>query len=76
MGGCCSNSAAGEYDDYDWNELPENVRDAAKKLGYDKKMWDNDGKPPADDKDWEELTPEEQEAAKVLGYDEAKWDAD
>lgn len=75
MGGCCS-SAAGEYDDYDWNELPDDVKEAAKVLGYDKKIWDGDGKPPTDDKDWDELTKEQQEAAIVLGYDEDKWDAD
>jgi len=71
-----SGAAAGKYDDYDWNELPEDAKKAAKTLGYDKKMWDKDEKAPSDGKDWAELTPEEQEAAKVLGFDEEKWDKD
>lgn len=25
-----------KYDDYDWKELPKEVQEAAKKLGYDK----------------------------------------
>lgn len=41
-----------KYDDHDWDELPEEVKEAAKKLGYKKKIWDKDGKTPADDLDW------------------------
>ena len=33
---------ADKYDDYDWKELPEDVKEAAKKLGYTKKLWDGD----------------------------------
>jgi hypothetical protein len=54
---------ANHYEDYDYDELPEEVRKAANTLGYDKKMWDGDGKPPSENKDWEELTKEEREAA-------------
>ena len=31
-----------KYDDYDWKELPDNVKEAAKKLGYTKKIWNAD----------------------------------
>ena len=31
-----------KYDDLDWKELPQDVMEAAKKLGYDEKMWDKD----------------------------------
>lgn len=41
-----------KYDEMDWNELPEEVREAAKVIGYKKKTWDNDGKCAADEKDW------------------------
>lgn len=41
-----------KYDDYDWKELPEDVRKAAEVLGYTKKIWDKDGESPCDEKDW------------------------
>jgi len=72
--GCASSTAVSEYDDYDWNALPDDIKNAAKTLGYDEQIWDSDGKTPSDEKDWEELTAEQQAAAKVLGYDEEKWD--
>ena len=31
-----------KYENYDWKELPEDAKEAAKKLGYTKKMWDAD----------------------------------
>ena len=31
-----------KYEDYDWAELPEDAKKAAKTLGYNQKMWDND----------------------------------
>ncbi|CAB9510561.1 expressed unknown protein [Seminavis robusta] len=65
---------ATHYEDYDWDELPKDAQDAATALGYDKDMWDNDGKPPSDDKDWEELTNDERKAAETLGYTEENWD--
>lgn len=45
-------------------------------VGYDKALWDGDGKPPSEDKDWEELTADERKAAEVLGYTEETWDDD
>jgi hypothetical protein len=61
------------YEDFDWDELPEDVKAAAVVLGYDKAVWDGDGKAPSDDKDWEELTSAERKAAERLGYTEETW---
>jgi hypothetical protein len=41
---------ADHYEDYDWKELSDEVKQAATALGYDKKMWDGDGKPKSEDK--------------------------
>ena len=66
----------GKYDDYDFEELPPEVQQAAKDLGYTEKMWDKDKEPKSASKDWDELTEKEKAAAKVFGYDQAKWDAE
>lgn len=67
---------ANHYEDFDWDELTEEVRAAATTLGYDQKLWDGDGKASSDQKDWEELTTEERKAAELLGYTEETWDDD
>lgn len=64
-----------KYDDYDWDELPKAVQEAAKVLGYTKAKWDGDQSIPADDKDWKELTEAEKAAATTLGYTQASWDS-
>lgn len=69
----CSTEGSGLYGAYDWDELPDDVRAAAEKLGYREFLWNHDKEPEEAEKDWSELTPEQQEAATVLGYDEAKW---
>ena len=64
----------GKYDDLDWDELPDAAKKAAEVLGYNKSIWDGDGKPPSEDKDWDELSSAEQAAATTLGYNKASWD--
>ena len=64
-----------KYDDYDWDELPKEIQDAAKVLGYTKKLWDNDKTPEECDEDWVDLTVEQKAAAIKLGYDRKRWDA-
>lgn len=64
----------GKYDDYDWDELPEDIQEAAKVLGYTKKHWDKDKTPAECDAVWKDLTPEQQAAAAKLGYDQNSWD--
>ena len=66
----------GKYEDYDWEELPTDIQEAYKALGYNKKMWDKHKSPPAEDKDWEDLTEAEKAAATKLGYNQEKWDKD
>jgi monoamine oxidase len=74
------------YEHVDWDRLPSHVREAAKLLGYDETLWDNDeddddddrsvlvAPPPASDKDWLQLAPDEQRAAQTLGYTKQMWD--
>ena len=67
------------YESCDWEDLPQNVKQAAKKLGYNKRNWDSDTDdtaPACEDKDWVDLSKSERHAAKALGYDEKKWDAE
>lgn len=63
------------YEDYDWEELPREVQDAAKLLGYSKRKWNNSIPTRFDDYDWKELTSAQRDAALILGYNEARWDA-
>lgn len=65
-----------KYENYDWDELPGDVKKAAEELGYDKRKWDKDLKVSADKKAWKELTLKQQEAALKLGYTKDKWDED
>lgn len=65
----------GKYDDYDWDELPADIQEAAKVLGYNKKMWDDDDEPDECDEYWKDLSKEQQDAAVKLGYDQASWDS-
>jgi len=66
----------GKYDDYDWKELPKDVKKAAELLGFDKQMWDADREPAACDKYWKDLAEAEKLAAVVLGYNEGMWNAE
>ncbi|KAL7447504.1 hypothetical protein ACHAXM_011416 [Skeletonema potamos] len=63
-----------KYDNEDWKNLPEEVKEAAKKLGYTKKMWDGDKEPACCDEYWDDLDEEQRQAAMVLGYDKGSWD--
>eukprot|EP00573_Skeletonema_grethae_P000523 CAMPEP_0201689182 /NCGR_PEP_ID=MMETSP0578-20130828/2805_1 /ASSEMBLY_ACC=CAM_ASM_000663 /TAXON_ID=267565 /ORGANISM="Skeletonema grethea, Strain CCMP 1804" /LENGTH=77 /DNA_ID=CAMNT_0048173735 /DNA_START=54 /DNA_END=287 /DNA_ORIENTATION=- len=63
-----------KYDDKDWKDLPEEAKEAAKKLGYNKKMWNGDKEPDACDEYWDDLDEDQRQAAMVLGYDKESWD--
>jgi hypothetical protein len=72
---CCCLPPEPKYNDYDWDELPEEARKAAETLGYTKKLWDKNKDPEAiSDLDWDQLTAEQKEAATVLGYNKQAWD--
>lgn len=73
--GCFGSKYVNEWDDYDWKELPDNIKAAAKTLGFTKSIWDKDGKAPSEENEWEELTKEQQAAATTMGYTETTWNA-
>ena len=43
------------------DELPEDIKAAAQKLGYNQKYWDKDKQPKESDEYWKDLTKEQQE---------------
>jgi len=61
------------FEEYDWIELPANVQEAAKVLGYNKGSWDHDVKTEHFNKDWNELSIVQQNAATILGYTPKMW---
>lgn len=63
-----------KYDDYDWDDLPDDAKQAAEVLGYTRRLWDDDEDTDATEKDWDDLNPVEQAAAKTLGYTERSWE--
>ena len=62
------------YEEYDFDDLPKEVKRAAKFLGFTSSIWDRDGKIPIESKEWDELTAAQQKAAGTIGYTQAKWD--
>ncbi|KAG7368668.1 MATE efflux family protein [Nitzschia inconspicua] len=64
------------YDEFDWDDLPSNIQEAAATLGYTEELWNNDQEPNTSDKEWDLLTEEEKKAAAVLGFNRKKWDMD
>ena len=70
------NAALGKtYDEFDWFNLPENIKEAAIELGYNQRIWEGDaGEPESNSKSWRQLTNKERKAALVLGYTEETWD--
>merc|ERR1711937_873555 len=62
------------YNEFDWDDLPDNIQDAAADLGYNKWIWESDDlQPESDDKSWDELASVERKAATVLGYNKKMW---
>jgi len=64
------------YEDYEWDELPAHVQEAATTLGYSPQLWDSDGDPFSEELYWEELTEAQRRAAIILGYNEQSWNDD
>jgi len=65
------------YDEFDWDDLPDNIQVAAAELGYNKWIWEsNDLQPASDDKLWDELLAAERRAASMLGYTKQSWNGD
>jgi len=64
----------GKYDDYNWDDLPTEVKNAAEVLGWSSNMWDDDEEDPESyEVYWNQLAPDQQQAAVVLGYTEPSW---
>ena len=59
-----------EYEDYDFEELPKDVKTYIIKLGYTKEIWDYD------DYDWDELPEKIKTAVTNAGYTQETWDND
>ena len=64
------------YEEYEWDELPTHVQEAATTLGYSPQLWDSDGDPFSEELYWEELTEHQRRAATILGYNEQSWNDD
>jgi hypothetical protein len=62
------------YNNFDWKDLPKEVKKAAHALGYTESIWNNDGDSPLDEKSWSELTKEQQNSAMLIGYNQRRWD--
>ena len=58
----------GDFEGVEWGHLPPHVKEAAKILGYSRRLWDVGGTVIAEKKLWDHLTNKEKEAAKKLGY--------
>jgi len=56
-----------------WDELPDEGKKAASKLGYTKELWDADKVPESCNKYWEDLDEKQQEGAKEMGHDQKSW---
>jgi len=62
------------WGEYDWEDLPDGVKEAFEILGYDEELWNTGGTAFTEDLYWADLTPPQQQQAGVLGYTQALWD--
>lgn len=60
--------------DYWWQDLSTDVKDAAKSIGFDESIWDNNSWPVIGKKLWTDMSKNEIDALLVLGYSERKWE--
>jgi hypothetical protein len=61
------------YLDYYWSDLPGYIKTVARRIGYDKKLWDFDGRIPIELKEWKDLAANEKKDLNIIGYNETKW---
>ena len=65
----------GAWDNYEWHELPNHVRNAACLLGCtSSKAWACGGVKCTNDKSWNELSSVQIKAARVFGFNQRLWD--
>jgi hypothetical protein len=61
------------YGDYEWNDLPGNVKKAAIELGFDEDIWLEGLSPDGANCYWDDLSDQKQKAAAILGYNRKGW---
>jgi len=62
-----------DHEDDDWKDLPANIQELCKAIGYTQSMWDADKDPPSFNLEWEQLSQDQKDAAVALGYTEKSW---
>jgi len=68
-----SPSTGPKFIEMNWEDLPQNIKNAAAALGFTEPSWDS-GEPFADcDKKWEDLTRREKHAALTIGLNKHVW---
>lgn len=60
----------------DWDKLADKQQEAALRLGWTQKLWDDNELPEIFISTWDELTTQERDDAKTLGYDREEWEAE
>jgi len=63
----------GGFEGVEWAYLPPHVKEAAKILGYSRRLWDVGGTVEAEKKLWDHLTNKEKEAATTLGHNKVSY---
>ena len=69
-----ANPTKTDWGSYLWRDLPGDIKDYARTLGYTESSWNNGERIAADSLYWHELTSEQMAAATALGFDMATWD--
>jgi len=64
-----------EWEDYEWDDLPPKLKNAATNLGWTPELWnDVSGRPHVEDVAWDDLSPKQKNAARAFGYTRERWD--
>lgn len=63
----------GGFEGVEWAYLPSHVKEAARILGYSRRLWDVGGTVEAEKKLWDHLTNKEKEAATTLGHNKVSY---
>jgi hypothetical protein len=57
-----------------WQDIPADIQQAAKDLGYTQALWDNSLQPVESNEWWQDLSASQRNAAEKLGYHQTTWD--
>jgi hypothetical protein len=57
-----------------WHDIPADIQQAAKDLGFTQPLWDNSLQPEESNKWWLDLSASQRKAAEKLGYHRTTWD--